>query len=138
MTSQCTVQGFLLHDDENLSLNLNEGIVGDISQGDKNSPPAARSSSPFFPVNLFSVPAILSHISHTDPGFIFTFLHHGRKHQAVLMETFLTALEKEGIKITWKEARSDLKLGCQATVDVTQVKPASVEENWLVFGWSSL
>jgi len=114
---------------EDLSINLSDEVgLDDSTYSD------GKTSVPFLPVNLFSVPAILSHISQTDPGFIFTFLHNGRKHKAVLMKTFLTALDKEGVKITWDEAISNIQLGCHATVDVTQVKPASVEENWLVFG----
>jgi len=87
--------------------------------------------SPFLPVNLFSVPAILSHISQIDPDYILTFLHNDTRQQAVLQQTFLTALEKDSDKITWEEAKNYLTLGCQVKVDVTQVKP---EENWLVFG----
>ena len=115
-------------------LNINPNV--EVGAENKMSPQSTVgcTTSPFLPVNLFSVPAIISHTSQTEPGFIFTFLHHGRKHQAVLMETFLTALEKEGAGITWEEASSELILGSKALVDVTQVKPATVEENWLVFG----
>eukprot|EP00092_Neocalanus_flemingeri_P025483 GFUD01027631.1.p1 GENE.GFUD01027631.1~~GFUD01027631.1.p1 ORF type:complete len:775 (+),score=171.21 GFUD01027631.1:45-2369(+) len=108
--------------------------VKDSSRESKTHFVPNRMASSFLPINLFSVPAILSHISQTDPAYIFTFLDKGTSQQAVLQPTFLTALEQDGSQVSWEVARSNMMLGLEAKVDITQVKPASVTENWLVFG----
>merc|ERR1719318_118253 len=82
-------------------------------------------------MKLFSVPATLT---NTDPAFIFSLLHQGVEHQAVLHQTFLTALELDGVQIAWEQARAGLVAGIKARVDITQVRQASTESTWLVFG----
>ena len=49
---------------------------------------------------------------------------------ASLQPTFLTGLEKDGVKTNWDGIRDCLKVGCQVKVDVSRCK----DSKWLVFG----
>jgi len=86
---------------------------------------------------LFSVSAIFSSVhasSSSETKYAFTFLHKGKKQQAVLEKTFLTGLKKDNVRITWEKATAELKIGCIVRIDVTKLKSAPLHENWLVFG----
>ena len=95
-----------------------------------------KTFSTFAPVNLFSVSAVFSDTtSPSKEGYNFTFVHKGRRQEAVLDKTFLTGLEKDNVRITWEQARRELHLGHEVRVDVTQLKSKSLDQQkWLVFG----
>eukprot|EP00092_Neocalanus_flemingeri_P036137 GFUD01039347.1.p1 GENE.GFUD01039347.1~~GFUD01039347.1.p1 ORF type:complete len:710 (-),score=218.70 GFUD01039347.1:105-2234(-) len=119
-----------------------ESITAVSSQVEQNpasstSLPADSLPTPATPLaNLFGVPALLSHVtsSKSNQDYVFIFMHQETEERAVLKQSFLTALEKDGVKIKWDKAKSHLKLGCPVKIDVTQSKTASIKGNWLVLG----
>eukprot|EP00092_Neocalanus_flemingeri_P020052 GFUD01021713.1.p1 GENE.GFUD01021713.1~~GFUD01021713.1.p1 ORF type:complete len:725 (+),score=215.20 GFUD01021713.1:59-2233(+) len=99
--------------------------------------PADSLPTPATPLaNLFGVPALLSHVtsSNSNQDYVFIFMHQETEERAVLKQSFLTALEKDGVKMKWDKAKSHLKPGCPVKIDVTQSKTASIKGNWLVLG----
>eukprot|EP00092_Neocalanus_flemingeri_P105428 GFUD01135137.1.p1 GENE.GFUD01135137.1~~GFUD01135137.1.p1 ORF type:complete len:712 (-),score=223.65 GFUD01135137.1:58-2193(-) len=119
-----------------------ECITAVTSQVEQNpasstSLPADSLPTPATPLaNLFGVPALLSHVtsSNSNQDYVFIFMHQETEERAVLKQSFLTALEKDGVKTKWDKAKSHLKPGCPVKIDVTQSKTASVGGNWLVLG----
>jgi len=80
--------------------------------------------------NLFAIPATVSYVDSMNQEYTVRFIHNDQDKVASLHPTFLTGLEKDGLKTNWDGVRSCLKVGCQVKVDVSQCK----DSKWLVFG----